>query len=264
MLVGDIGHAADAQQIQNSIVRVDGQKSVYLPVLKQGGDSNTISIVNGIKDAIGHLVDVPSNLVANVVFDQSTYVRTAIKNLGNEGGIGLVLTALMILIFLGSMRATLGVMLSIPLSAVAALLVSPLRAGRSTRWCSAGWRWCFRGLSTTRWSCSKISFTIWSRENRRRWQRKRAGRRLLCRCWPLPLRPPSSSFPVVFLYGVSRFLFTALALSVVFALFASYFVAMTVVPLFCARFIKNAHNEAAHHGGGEPVSALCSLVQSPL
>src|SRR6185437_12899494 len=54
-------------------------------------------------------------------------------------------------------------------------------------------------------------------------------------------------FPVVFLYGVSRFLFTALALSVVFALFASYFVALTVVPLFCARFIKNVYNEAAHH-----------------
>src|SRR5665213_2027780 len=75
VLVGDIGHAADAQQIQNSIVRVDGQKSVYLPVLKQGGDSNTISIVNGIKDAVSHLVDVPSSLVAKVVFDQSVYVR---------------------------------------------------------------------------------------------------------------------------------------------------------------------------------------------
>jgi multidrug efflux pump subunit AcrB len=57
-------------------------------------------------------------------------------------------------------------------------------------------------------------------------------------------------FPVVFLYGVSRFLFTALALSVVLSLFASYVVAMTVVPLFCARFIKNAHNEAGHHRGG--------------
>jgi hydrophobic/amphiphilic exporter-1 (mainly G- bacteria), HAE1 family len=56
-------------------------------------------------------------------------------------------------------------------------------------------------------------------------------------------------FPVVFLYGVSRFLFTALAAAVVFSLFASYAVAMTVVPLFCARFIKSAHGEAAHHPG---------------
>ena len=59
-------------------------------------------------------------------------------------------------------------------------------------------------------------------------------------------------FPVVFLYGVSRYLFAALALSVVLALFASYFVALTVVPLFCARYIKNVHNEAAHHYGGSP------------
>ena len=57
-------------------------------------------------------------------------------------------------------------------------------------------------------------------------------------------------FPVVFLYGVSRFLFIALALSVVLSLFASFFVAFTVVPLFCAKFIKNAHHEAGHHGGG--------------
>src|SRR5579884_2539468 len=56
-------------------------------------------------------------------------------------------------------------------------------------------------------------------------------------------------FPVVFLYGVSRFLFTALALSVVLSLFASYAVAMTVVPLFCARFIHSAHGEAGHHSG---------------
>ena len=56
-------------------------------------------------------------------------------------------------------------------------------------------------------------------------------------------------FPVVFLYGVSRFLFTALAAAVVFSLFASYAVAMTVVPLFCARFIKSPHGEAAHHPG---------------
>ena len=60
-------------------------------------------------------------------------------------------------------------------------------------------------------------------------------------------------FPVVFLYGVSRFLFTALAAAVVFSLFASYAVAMTVVPLFCARFIKSAHGEAAHHSGKQSV-----------
>src|SRR6185369_14737807 len=129
VMVGDIGQAMDAQQIQMSIVRVDGQKSVYLPVLKQGGDSNTIAIVDGIKAAVSDLVDVPKNLVAKVVFDQSVYVKTAIKNLGSEGGIGLALTAVMILIFLGSMRATVAVLLSIPLSALATLLAINLGGG---------------------------------------------------------------------------------------------------------------------------------------
>src|SRR5262249_58279566 len=69
VMVGDIGHAMDAAQIQNSIVRVDGQKSVYLPVLKQGGDSNTIAIVDGIKSALVNLFDVPKQLAPKVVFD---------------------------------------------------------------------------------------------------------------------------------------------------------------------------------------------------
>src|SRR5262249_59906638 len=69
-----------------------------------------------------HLVDIPAELKARVVFDQSIFVRTAISNLVREGGIGLVLTGVMILLFLGSIRATAAVFLSIPLSALAAFL----------------------------------------------------------------------------------------------------------------------------------------------
>src|SRR5262249_11059455 len=71
VLVRDIGQAKDAQQIQTNIVRVDGQRSVYLPILKQGGDTNTIAVVDGIQSALGKLVDVPKNLITRVVFDQS-------------------------------------------------------------------------------------------------------------------------------------------------------------------------------------------------
>ena len=62
--VSDIGYAKDAQQIQTNMVRVDGQRSVYLPVLKQGGDTNTIAVVDGIKDAVQNLFDVPKELVS--------------------------------------------------------------------------------------------------------------------------------------------------------------------------------------------------------
>ena len=89
--------------------------SVYLPVLKQGGDANTIAVVDGIKERVAHLLDVPKQLVTRVVFDQSVFVKTAIENLLHEGGIGLVLTGMLILVFFGSMRATVAVFLSIPL-----------------------------------------------------------------------------------------------------------------------------------------------------
>jgi HAE1 family hydrophobic/amphiphilic exporter-1 len=126
VLVGDIGATKDASQIQSNIVRVDGQPSVYLPVMKQGGDANTIAVVDGIKEAVAHLVDVPAQLVTKVVFDQSVFVRNAIENLIHEGAIGLVLTGAMILIFLSSMRATVAVFLSIPLSALAAFIALAL------------------------------------------------------------------------------------------------------------------------------------------
>src|ERR1700761_6939114 len=122
VLVKDIGYAKDASQIQYNIVRIDGQPSVYLPVFKQGGDANTIAIVDGVKNVVRDLVDVPKSLVTNVVFDQSVFVKTAIETLLHKGAIGLVLTGLMIILFLGNVRATIAVFLSIPLSALATFI----------------------------------------------------------------------------------------------------------------------------------------------
>lgn len=79
MRVSDIGEAKDSQQIQTNVVRVDGQRSVYLPVLKQGGDTNTIAVVDGIKSAVKNLIDVPQQLVSEVVFDQSQFVKPQSK-----------------------------------------------------------------------------------------------------------------------------------------------------------------------------------------
>ncbi len=111
VLVADIGKAEDAGALQYNIVRIDGQRSVYVPVFKQGGDSNTITIVDGMKAAIKHLVDIPRELKTAVVFDQSIFVKLAIKNVIKEAGIGLVLDGIMILVFLGSPRATVAVLL---------------------------------------------------------------------------------------------------------------------------------------------------------
>ena len=124
--VADVGEAKDGAQIQTNEVRIDGQKSVYLPVLKQGG-ANTIAVVNGIRKAVGDLLDVPKSLVTNVVFDQSAFVKTAIDNLLHEGAIGLCLTGLMIMVFLGNIRATVAVFLSIPAFGAGDLFVPFLR-----------------------------------------------------------------------------------------------------------------------------------------
>jgi multidrug efflux pump subunit AcrB len=123
VLMSDVGQLKDSHALQYNVVHVDGQRSVYLPVLKQGGNSNTISVVNGVRAMLKHLVDVPSAMHTTVVFDQSRFVKTAIETLLHEGGIGLFLTCLMILIFLGSFRATVAVFFSIPLSVFATFIV---------------------------------------------------------------------------------------------------------------------------------------------
>ena len=248
VLVGDVGHAMDAQQIQTSIVRVDGQKSVYLPVLKQGGDSNTIAIVNGIRSAVGDLLDVPRSLKANVVFDQSQYVKTAIKNLGTEGGIGLVLTAVMILVFLGSMRGTISVMLSIPLSALAAFLILNVMGGTINTMVLGGLALAFSRLIDNSVVVLENIYRHLEMGEPPEVAAQKGGEEVSLPVLAATFTTAIVFFPVVFLYGVSRFLFTALALSVVFSLFASYVVAMTVVPLFCAKFIRleEADEEEGH------------------
>src|SRR5579862_5616598 len=127
--VADVGNAEDSSATQYNIVRVAGQKSAYIPIMKQGGDTNTIEVVNGVRQLTKRLYDIPKQMVTSIVFDQSVYVKQAIDTVLHEGFLGLVLTSLMILIFLGSFRATSAVLLSIPLSALAAFVVLALMGG---------------------------------------------------------------------------------------------------------------------------------------
>ncbi|HVU15807.1 MAG TPA: efflux RND transporter permease subunit [Candidatus Didemnitutus sp.] len=245
VLVGDVGQARDASQIQNNIVRVDGQPSVYLPVLKQGGDANTIAVVDGIKEAVSHLVDVPKQLVTKVVFDQSVFVRNAIENLIHEGAIGLLLTGLMILVFLGNLRATVAVFLSIPLSALAAFIA--LSAGDNTvnAMVLGGLALAFSRLIDNSVVVLENIFRHIEMGETPQVAAEKGGREVALPVLAATFTTVVVFFPVTFLYGVSRFLFTALALSVSLSLFASYVVALTVVPLFCAKYIRGHHSDAS-------------------
>jgi HAE1 family hydrophobic/amphiphilic exporter-1 len=258
VLVGDVGSAKDASQIQSNIVRVDGQPSVYLPVMKQGGDANTISVVDGIKDAVAHLVDVPRQLVAKVVFDQSVFVRNAIDNLIHEGAIGLVLTGAMILIFLSSMRATVAVFLSIPLSALAAFIALAVGDSTINAMILGGLALAFSRLIDNSVVVLENIFRHMEMGETPEVASEKGGQEVALPVLAATLTTSVVFFPVVFLYGVSQFLFTALALSVVLSLFASYFVAMTVVPLFCARFIRahKPHGADSTPGPGVPRVSL--------
>jgi HAE1 family hydrophobic/amphiphilic exporter-1 len=238
VLVGDVGAARDAQQIQVNIVRVDGQKSVYLPVMKQGGDTNTIAVVDGIKKAIARLTDVPKQLSAKVVFDQSNFVKTAISTLVHEGAIGLLLTAGMVLLFLGSVRATVAVFLCIPLSALAAFLVIGALGGTVNAMMLGGLALAFSRLIDNSVIVLENIFRHLEVGEAPAVAAAKGGQEVALAVLAATLTTAIVFFPVVFLYGVSRFLFVALAASVVLSLFASYFVAMTVVPLFCAKLIK--------------------------
>ncbi|MHB1698515.1 MAG: efflux RND transporter permease subunit [Acidobacteriaceae bacterium] len=243
VLVADVGRAEDSGTIQTNIVRIDGQRSVYIPVLKQGGDSNTITIVNGMKEAIKDLVDIPASLKTAVVFDQSLFVKGAIKNLVKEASIGLVLTGIMILVFLGSPRATFAVLLSIPLSALVCLLLMKAMGGSINTMLLGGLALAFSRLIDDSVVVLENIFRYMEMGFAPREAAEKGGMEVSLAVLAATSTTSIVFFPVTFFSGVSKYIFTDLALGVVLSIFASYIFAMTVVPLYCSNFIR------VHHGG---------------
>ena len=244
--VGDVGEAKDASQLQYNIVRIDGQKSAYIPIMKSGGDSNTIQVVNDVRDLTAHLFDLPKQLVTNIVFDQSVFVKDAINTVLHEGATGLALIALIILVFLGSGRATGAVLLSVPISAMAAFVILFLLGTTINTMILAGLALAFSRV---------IDNSVISLENIYRHLEmgsspavaaEQGGSEVNLAVLAATLVDVVDFFPVTLLFGVSKFLFSALALSFVLAMLASYVVAMTVIPLFCARFLKAVPGHGEH------------------
>ncbi|MGA2388067.1 MAG: efflux RND transporter permease subunit [Candidatus Sulfotelmatobacter sp.] len=262
--VDDIGKAEDSHQIQYNIVRIDGQKSAYIPIMKQGGDSNTIAVVNGVRQLITHLYDIPKQMKTSIVFDQSVFVKEAIHTVLHEGALGLILTSLMILIFLGSFRATSAVLLSIPISALAAFVVLAMLGGTVNTMILGGMALAFSRV---------IDNSVISLENIYRHLEmgtapmiaaEIGGSEVSLAVLAATLVDVVDFFPVVFLYGVAKFLFSALALAFCLSLLASFVVAMTVIPLFCSRFLKAVPHipESTNRGGGYDVEPNKAADQS--
>jgi multidrug efflux pump subunit AcrB len=253
VFISDVGKAVDGSALQYNIVRVDGQRSVYVAAQKQGGDTNTIAVVQGIRNAIKDLRDIPAELHTFVTFDQSVFVKEAISTVLREGGVGIFLTGLMILVFLGSFRATVAVFLSIPISVFITFFILHTGGKSIDAMVLSGLALAFSRL---------IDDSVVVIENIYRHLEMgedpavaavKGANEVALAVLAIMLVAVVVFFPVTFLFGVSAYLFGALALGVVLALFASYFDAVTVVPLFCANYLKAIH-EHGHGAEGEKKS----------
>ncbi len=240
VFVKDVGQVHDGWLVQQNVVRQDGKRSILLSIIKNG-NASTLQVVNAVKDAVQTIRKAaPPGLEINELFDQSVFVKQALVGVLREGAIAAALTALMILLFLGSWRSTLVVMISIPLSILSSL-VALYFLGETINTLTLGGLALAVGILV-----DDSTVTI---EN--------THRLLTEEHQPLPLATLhgaagiaiptlvstlaiSSVFTsVVFLDGPAKYLFTPLGLAVVFAMLASYALSRTLTPITIGLLTKS-------------------------
>lgn len=246
---GDVGHAEASYRIQHDMVRINGQDAVYIPVLKQSG-ANTISIVDGVRKLLPKIPDLPKGLKLHAIFSQATYVRQAIQSLEREAVSGAGLASVMILIFLGSFSSTIAIFLSIPLSILAGIFGLML-SGSTINIMTLG------GFALAIGRLVDNSVVVLENINRHLAEGEAPAEAAHRGADEVALPVLASTlttiivfFPVMFLFGVAKYLFSALALAVTLAMLASYVVAMTLIPLYCARFLNAEAAQEAETGSG--------------
>ncbi|HYA34893.1 MAG TPA: efflux RND transporter permease subunit [Candidatus Binataceae bacterium] len=261
VLIDDVAHVDDSSQIQYNKVLINGQPSVYIPVLRQVG-ANTISVVDGVNKLLPKLLNVPPGMKVKTILDQSAFVRSAVESLEHEAVSGAVLASLMILIFLGSFRSTLAIFLSIPLSILAGAF-GLFMNGSTINIMTLG------GFALAIGRLVDDSVVVLENISRHLAQGKepRVAAREGAEEVALPVLASTVTtcivfFPVMFLFGVAKYLFSALALAVVLSMAASYLVAMSIIPLYCARFLtKEAAVEEEHPQGNGPLARFNRMYE---
>src|SRR5215472_83563 len=235
--VADVAVVKDSTADQTDIVRVDGQRGVYIRVVKQPG-ANTIGVVDSVRAALKTLHNVPPNVHLAISFDQSTYIRAAVTSLEHEAVQGGFLAIAVILVFLVSFRATAIVSVAIPLSIVATFVLL-FFSGQSLNVFSLG------GLALG--VGRLVDDSIVELENIHRHlalgQQRKSAVLNAAQEVAMPILVSTITtvivfFPVLFLQGVAKNLFLPLALTITFALMMSFFVSRTVTPLLCLRFLQ--------------------------
>ena len=228
--VSDVAHVRDGYAVQTNIVRRDGKRAVLMTVLK-GEGASTLSVVNRVRQAMPAIeAQVPPELKVEFLFDQSVFVRAAVEGVLKEGAIAAGLTALMILMFLGSWRSTLIVATSIPLSILASIIVL-WGLGHSLNIMTLG------GMALAVGILVDDATVELENVHRNLAMNKPLRQAILDGAAQIAVPAFVSTLsicivfvPVVFLTGPAAYLFVPLALAVVFAMLASYFLSRTLVP----------------------------------
>ena len=239
----DVGQVHDGSAVQQNIVREDGRRSVLLSVIKNG-NASTLAVVKGVRAALQTArAAAPAGLNINELFDQSVFVTASVEGVLREGAIAAALTALMILLFLGSWRSTLVVMISIPLSILSSLVVLY-----------------FLGETLNTMTLGGLALAVGILVDDSTVTIENTHRLLTEQGMPLPQATLHGSAEiavptlvstlaiscvftsVIFLEGPAKFLFTPLGLAVVFAMMASYALSRTLTPIAIGLLLKGEHH----------------------
>ena len=248
----DIGHVRDGNLVQQNIVNAHGKASVLLSIIKNG-DASTLTVVNAVK----HMLNVaraaaPPGMVIRSLFDQSVFVVSSVFSVLREGAIAAGLTALMILLFLGSWRPTIVVMISIPLAMLTSLVVLYFLGETINTMTLGGLALAVGILVDDSTVTIENTYRLLDEEKMPLPRATLHGAAEIAVPTLVSTLAISCVFTsVVFLEGPAKYLFTPLGLAVVFAMLASYSLSRTLTPITIGQLLKGQHaNQHANGGGG--------------
>jgi multidrug efflux pump subunit AcrB len=247
IFVKDVGQVHDGWLVQQNVVRQDGRRSVLLSVIKNG-NASTLEVVNRVRDALTTARRAaPPGLNINELFDQSVFVKQSIAGVLREGAIAAGLTALMIIIFLGSWRSTLVVMISIPLAILTSLVVLYFMGETLNTMTLGGLALAVGILVDDSTVTIENTHRLLSEEGRPLPAATLHGAAGIAVPTLVSTLAISCVFTsVVFLEGPAKYLFTPLGYAVVFAMLASYALSRTLTPITIGLLLKGER-----HGGSE-------------
>ncbi|HUA32656.1 MAG TPA: efflux RND transporter permease subunit [Candidatus Binataceae bacterium] len=243
VFLGDVASVTDTHQPQENVVRIDGKPATYLMVIKHA-DASTMAVVNAVKERLPFIrATAPAGLKVDLTFDQSTFVRAALYEVLREALIAAFLVAVMVLVFIGSARSMLIVITSIPLSILTSIICLNLM-GQTINTMTLG------GIALAVGMLVDDATVEVENIHRNHAMHKPLLVAILDGAHQIatPTLVGTLSicivfFPVVLLTGVARFLFTPLALAVVFAMLTSYLLSRTLVPTMASYILPEQHQE---------------------